>query len=671
MKPCTNDFVFGAYLPRFSQTGTVPVKYKLDGIEYRGIPEEFEPVSVTRRIDSSTLFSVITGRTPEGLALRAECTEYIDSPVTEWVMYITNENSVNSAVISDWAVTATLPCKPGTKDSGGNELPALRHGNGDNVTDSGYSWFLDNIGGEPLVIAPCGDGTCCNGAFPYMRFLLGEYCVNAAVGWTGTWQLSAALAAGEGEAAVNIEARQQRFNTYLEPGETVRTPSLILQAASGGEDRARNLWRTWYIQHILPREKGGEPLKPKLVLHTWMIDGLPEFCGTTEENQLKAIQTYLDHGLKPDIWWIDAGWYSCNNDWPTGTGNWRPYPEHYPNGFHKIGEMCDENDIDFLVWFEPERIYRGTEVWNEHPNFLIFGSEEDNNALFFLGDPAARAWLTDRIDSIIKEGHIRIYRQDFNFAPAPLWAKGEAENRAGIHENLHIQGYYAFWDELIRRNPGLWIDSCSSGGRRNDIETMKRAVPLHYTDIGYGHHPIKQKQHRQLFEWIPYFRAHTMNWDKPDGTYGGSRPVDEFAYQNALAPSVTSMIEWNDPDELCEVGRRFHPVWRRAAEIMMRADYYPLTETRASAGDWYAMQFYDPERKDGFVQIIRNVGVSEERTTIRGFVPDEELDSIYEFTDPFTGRVWTMSGQNFRSGGFEDKLEPRTGVVWFYKIVAS
>lgn len=47
---------------------------------------------------------------------------------------------------------------------------------------------------------------------------------------------------------------------------------------------------------------------------------------------------------------------------------------------------------------------------------------------------------------------------------------------------------------------------------------MRSSVPLHYTDVGYGHHPIKQKQHRYMFEWIPYFRAHTMNWDNDDGT---------------------------------------------------------------------------------------------------------------------------------------------------------
>ncbi len=735
MKASKNDFIAGQFLPRYTQSGIVPFSYKLDGVGYRGIPAEFSPEAETVKIDANIVYSVLRGRTPEGLALRAECREYIDYPVVEWVMYITNENTVNSAVISEWQVEAELPA---SLEGDGESVARLLHGNGDNLTEEGYSWIVDPLTAEPLAISPCGDGTPCNGAFPYMRLLLDGYDVNIAVGWTGTWQLTAQ----QSGATIKLASSQKNFNTYLEPGETVRTPLLVLQAAAlergtgtcfaaadeplergtgicskaaksldtidsgermpdethqdqapvprsdcpgftgeqasdqapvprstaGFSARSGNIWRSWYIDHVLPRQNG-KPLPPKLVLHTFMIDGLPEFCGVTEENQLKGIQTYIDRGLKPDIWWIDAGWYPCNNDWPTGTGNWRPNPDHFPDGMHKVGEMAEKNGIDLLVWFEPERIFRNTEVWNEHPEFLIFGDEADNNALFFLGDPKARRWITDRIDSIIKEAHIRVYRQDFNFAPAGYWARGEAENRRGIHENLHIQGYYAFWDELLRRNPGLWIDSCASGGRRNDIETMKRAVPLHYTDIGYGKHPIKQKQHRQMFEWIPYFRAHNMSWDNPDGTYGGNRPVDEFAYQNALTPALTSMIEWNGPEEQFVVGRAFHPVWRKAAEIMLRADYYPLTETRGNASDWYAMQFYDPERGDGFVQIIRNVGVRENRITVNGFVPDENLHKIYRFNDPLSGQVWTMSGENFRSGGFEDSLNERSGRVWFYCVL--
>ena len=49
-------------------------------------------------------------------------------------------------------------------------------------------------------------------------------------------------------------------------------------------------------------------------------------------------------------------------------------------------------------------------------------------------------------------------------------------------ENLHVQGYLAYWDALRRRHPGMLIDSCASGGRRNDIETLRRAVPLLRSD---------------------------------------------------------------------------------------------------------------------------------------------------------------------------------------------
>ena len=114
---------------------------------------------------------------------------------------------------------------------------------------------------------------------------------------------------------------------------------------------------------------------------------------------------------------------------------------------------------------------KGEEIDREHPEWLLSVGESDNK-LFDLGNPEARAWITDRVDSIIKASGVKIYRQDFNFDPLPIWKANEAPDRVGFLENRHAMGYLAYWDELVLRNPGLIIDSCASGGRRNDLETI-------------------------------------------------------------------------------------------------------------------------------------------------------------------------------------------------------
>ena len=153
----------------------------------------------------------------------------------------------------------------------------------------------------------------------------------------------------------------------------------------------------------------------------------------------------------------------------------------------------------------------------------------------------------------------------------PNWIAAESEGRVEAPETSMCRGYLKFWDDLKARNPGLIIDSCASGGRRNDLDTMRRAIPLQYTDVGLGIHPLKQIQHRYMFEWIPYFRAHTLNFD--DGTavsrppqYNSSSPTDRFAYHNAMAPAITVMTDRNDTERF-ELTREMNAIWRRAAEL--------------------------------------------------------------------------------------------------------
>jgi hypothetical protein len=116
--------------------------------------------------------------------------------------------------------------------------------------------------------------------------------------------------------------------------------------------------------------------------------------------------------------------------------------------------------------------------------FPDYKASEAIEKLLNLGNPAARQWLTDHIDRTLTEQGIDLYRQDHNIAPLDLWRKNDAADRQGVTENFCVQGYLAFWDALRQRHPGMLIDSCASGGRRNDLETLRRAVPLLQSDLG-------------------------------------------------------------------------------------------------------------------------------------------------------------------------------------------
>ena len=655
MKPTRQDFarrdsLLAGCTPDFDY---LPLLFSLDGQEIRGIPASFTRAFRRESADANLTRRTWTGTLPEnGFTVTVTSWEYRDWPVVEWMAEFTNHGSEDSPLLEGAVLGGGFP----------GEFLAFVHGNGDTCRDNGYEWFRDEVKNGTVTIQP-DDGTSCNGAFPYMKLIFRDAVVRAAVGWPHMWR----AAVSRTESGAEYVCGQLRCRMRLHPGETMRTPRLTLMASEGDEDRSMNLWRSWYLAHILPRENG-HPIAPALCLHYWSCEGKPEHTAATEENQVRAIETYVSRGLTPDIWWIDAGWYKCDYNWPH-IGTWKPDPERFPHGLGPVGEACDKVGARFLLWFEPERVVDGTELAEDHPEWCLpTGREGDHNSLLNLGDPAACGWLTDRVDSIVKEGHIRVYRQDFNFDPKPCWLKAEAEDRIGALENLHVQGYLRYWDALIDRNPGLWIDSCASGGRRNDLETMRRAVPLHYTDVGYGEHTIKQKQFRELFEWIPYFRSHNMSWDREYAEVELGRKWienDEFSFQCAMAPAVTYMTWWDADDGQYARTIAAEKIWRRAAALMLSGDYTPLTECRKDPGDWYAMRFNDAERGEGFVQFIRNRAAEAESLTVP-FPAEEGRVCIFENSS--TGETFVKTGEELNREGLTAALPKRTGVVLFYRV---
>ena len=228
----------------------------------------------------------------------------------------------------------------------------------------------------------------------------------------------------------------------------------------------------------------------------------------TEEVSKKYIDAYLALGLKPDFWWMDAGWYRCGGSWPN-TGTWEVDKARFPHGIRAVTDYLHQRGIRSILWFEPERATPNTWLSNNHPEWILGGK---NGTLVDFGNPDAWKWMVERIDGLLLSEGIDIYRQDFNMDPLPSWRAADAADRQGIAEIRHVTGLLAYWDELLRRHPERLYDNCSSGGRRNDLESMRRGVP--FTKSDYATEPIGvQGETYGISLWLPYYAA-TWMWNE-------------------------------------------------------------------------------------------------------------------------------------------------------------
>jgi len=584
-----------------------------------------------------------------GLQVRCVAVEYLDFPVVEWTVYLKNAGAQDTPLLEKIQGLDT------TFERGAEGEFVLRGIKGDFCSEDSYAPYTARLtaGLVKKFSPPDSSGKSCDGpeGWPYYNLQMPGGGVILAIGWPGQWASSFER---DSTRTLRVKAGQAVTHLSLKSGEEVRTPLMALLFWRGNDiERSQNLWRRWYMAHNLPRIQG-EPQPPATQIQ---VDGSVE--------NISAIKAALDAGIRPDICWRDAGgsftWYPSNdgpykgNDAWLNTGTWEIDPAKYPKGFKPFSEWVRSQGMQFLLWFEPERV-GDPHCWlaARHPDWLLPGSS--HGSILNLGNPAARSWLVNHINELIRSQGLDWYREDMNGGgPLPAWRRNDSADRQGLTENLYVQGHLAFWDELRRQNPRLHIDSCASGGRRNDLETMRRAVPLLRSDFQFPEmkHVVEGNQGHTygLSSWLPF-----------QGT--GCYFSDTYALRSFYLPAFgTGGISQGT----MEAQKKAYVEAARIAPLML-CDYYPLTPYSLQPDHWIAWQFNRPERGDGVVQAFRRSECPKARLTckLRGLTPKAR----YEITSSDLPGKAILSGEVLMEEGLEVEIgdTPGAALVW-YRIV--
>jgi len=615
---------------------------------------KFKAESGIRKIDASEyVFTYTEGSA--GLEVKCKVTGFHNFQAVEWVLEFTNNASSNSPLVEK---VNTVDQQFEYKNEG---KYTLHYARGSDAKRSDFGTVDSTLlTGNKIYLTPGAGRSSDSGAFPFFNVETADQKgIVVGIGWTGKW--FAQLDRKDGK-SLNLKSGMERLKLKLLPKESIRTP-LVSMLFWQGADRmiGHNRFRQFVLAHHSRKVNGKFAEYPLSGGFNW---GDPPPCNEysclTEDYAISLVKRYKQFGIVPEVFWLDAGWYTgCGmqkgGQWWENVGNWTVEKERFPNGLKPISDAAHEVGAKFMVWFEPERVHKGTQIEKEHPEFLLFHPKKGDH-LFNLGDPKARLWMTEHISKLIREGGIDYYRQDFNMDPMPYWELADSPDRIGISEIRHIEGLYAFWDSLLVRFPELLIDNCASGGRRLDLETTSRSAPLWRTDYTYGE-PNGYQNH-----------TYGLNFYLPLHGTGVFAKADPYTFRSSLSSAM--VLNWKITGNQVTI-----PEMQRSVKDFKRlrpyyyGDYYPLTGIGDNTGDevWLAYQMHRPDQQDGIVVAFRRSANEQESILVKPGGLDPQAK--YEWLNEDTGEKAVVSGAELSEGVLlKIKTKPGSVLVSYRKV---
>ncbi len=446
--------------------------------------------------------------------------------------------------------------------------------------------------GDSMRFAPSGGRPSNTTAFPILDLTIEDYALLLAIGWDGQWLCHLTMT----ESGLHILITMEHADFYMRPGESYTLPSLLLLTAADAA-QARRDFRHLLTTTFSPLPKVGYD-SDHLPVSIQPFDRY--FYGRcplwpTEEGQLLTLEkARLCEGF--DHQWLDAAWF--RDGFPTGVGNYE-FEKGYPRGLKPVTDAVHEAGMRFVLWFEPERIARGSDVWRNLPDFYLHRTDDpdsEDNFLYNLGNDDAWQWLYSTLVNFIRDNGIDNYRQDFNIDPLGFWLYNDQPNRRGITEIQYVNGFYRLWDALRAEFPHLFIDDCASGGRRIEFETLRRSVPMWRSDITCG--PITDVAHNDVYnqnetltlgEYLPYHACAV--WEPNANDFRSAATAGLACTFDILNPN----FDFGTAKKLLAELHRTAPLWT--------GDFYPLTEPSLEEDCFTAYQLN--QKNQGCAYIFR------------------------------------------------------------------
>ncbi len=266
----------------------------------------------------------------------------------------------------------------------------------------------------------------------------------------------------EGESLLGGSELLGPGEVVLDEGQGYVTPWLVGVYSDHGMDGLSDRLHP-FVRRRSPRSRGPRPV----VVNTWEATYFNHEVGRLTELATRAAAVGAERFV------LDDGWFHGRRHDRAGLGDWTVDRDVWPDGLHPLVDRVRGLGMDFGLWVEPEMVNVDSELYRNHPDWLLRGrdglpDEWRGQQVLDLQQPAAYEHVREALLALLAEYDVAFLKWDHN---RDLVDVGHA-GRPAVHGQT--LGLYRLLDELRAAQPSLEIETCASGGGRIDLEILAR-----------------------------------------------------------------------------------------------------------------------------------------------------------------------------------------------------
>lgn len=253
----------------------------------------------------------------------------------------------------------------------------------------------------------------------------------------------------------------------LKKDELFRTPELALTYSDEGLSGSSRNFHRWARLHKLAH--GTTPRK--ILLNSW--EGV--YFDINQQGMGQMMSDIASMG--GELFVMDDGWfgdkYPRKND-SSSLGDWVVDKNKLPEGIEGLLSDVKKRGIKFGIWIEPEMANTASELYEQHPDWVLKAPERDlvlgrggTQVVLDLANPAVQDFIFGVVDGLMTSyPEIDYIKWDANMSILNHGSQYlTKDNQSHLYIEFH-RGFEKVCQRIRAKYPDITIQACASGGGR-------------------------------------------------------------------------------------------------------------------------------------------------------------------------------------------------------------